>query len=157
MAGGATVHGNDGLEPIAPVGGGGEPDPAACRDLFDARLEGDGGDVVALVDDRQPVAGGARYEVVAASEALGHGQVDDRGLAVEAAAELPDLVGGKAEMFLQARTPLLQQGLAVHDHQGGLAMLGEERARHHGLPCPRRRHEDPMLVAGKEINDALKK
>ena len=116
MAGRAAVHGDDGLEPVAPVGGGGEPDPATCRDLFDARLEGDGGDVVALVDDHQPVAGGERCEVVAAGEALGHGQVDDRGLAVAAAAKLPDLVGRQAEVLLQARTPLLQQGLAIHDH-----------------------------------------
>jgi hypothetical protein len=88
---------------------------------------------VALVDDHQPIAGGERCEVVAAGEALGHGQVDDRGLVVAAAAKLPDLVGRQAELLLQARTPLLQQGLAIHDHQGGLTMLGEERARHHGL------------------------
>jgi hypothetical protein len=127
VASGAAVHGDDGLEPVTPVGGGREPDPAACRDLLDARLEGDGRDVVAFVDDHQPIAGGARYEIAAVGEALGHGQVDNRGLAVAAAAELPDLVGREAEMLLEARTPLLQQGLAVHDHQGRLAVPREER------------------------------
>jgi hypothetical protein len=52
------LHGDQVVELVAPVRGGGQPEPAARRDLLDRVLEGCGWNVVALVGDDQPVSGG---------------------------------------------------------------------------------------------------
>ena len=71
------MHGHHRLEAVAPVGGGGQAEPPRRRDLAHGTFKHGGWDVVALVDDDEPVAGGEGGEVVSFGEALRHGQVDD--------------------------------------------------------------------------------
>ena len=85
-----AVHGHERLEAVAPVGGGGEPQPPSHRDVAYGPFEGHGRDVVAFVDDDQPVGRGEFGDVVAAGEALDHGHVDNAGGPVPATAELPE-------------------------------------------------------------------
>ena len=66
VADGAELEGNEVVESVAAVRGGGQAEPAPSRDVPDGVLERRGGDVVALVDDDQAVAGGERGQVVAA-------------------------------------------------------------------------------------------
>ena len=61
-------------------------------DLAHGTFEGDCGDVVAFVDDDEPVAGGEFGEVGAPGEALDHRDVHDVAGAVTAAADLADLL-----------------------------------------------------------------
>ncbi len=68
MADGADLDGDEIVEPVAPVEGGGQPEPAAHRDLPDRVLECRRGDVVALVGHDQPVAGGQGGDVVTARQ-----------------------------------------------------------------------------------------
>lgn len=77
------------VELVAPVGGRGEPEPAAGRDLFDGVCEPGRGNVVAFVDDDEAVIGGENGDVVAAGEGLQHrhvyGAADLRATATELA------------------------------------------------------------------------
>jgi hypothetical protein len=66
----AQLEGYQVVELIAAVRGGGESEPAAGRDLLDGVLERGGGDVVALVDDDQPVAAGELLDVGLAGQGL---------------------------------------------------------------------------------------
>jgi len=54
----ADVHGDEVVELVAPVRGGGQAEPAPDRDLPDGILEGGGWHVVALVGDDKPVPDG---------------------------------------------------------------------------------------------------
>ena len=74
----AELQRDEVVELVAAVGGGGQAEPAAGGDLADGVLEGGGRDVVALVDDDQPVAGGQLRDVVGAGQGLQGGDVDDR-------------------------------------------------------------------------------
>ena len=67
--------------------------------LLHARRERDGGKVVALVDDDEPVAFEDDRSIVAAGEALDHRDVDDAGRLVLAAADLADLLRLQTEVF----------------------------------------------------------
>ena len=96
------------VELVTSVGGGGEPEPAAGGDLGDGGREGRGGDVVALVDDDQAVAGGEVRDVLCAGEGLQGGDIDDPGgLAASAA----PLAGVDPKEFPGADAPLVRQGL----------------------------------------------
>ena len=66
----AGLHADEVIELVAPVGGGGQPEPPPGGDLPDGVLEGGGRDVVALVGDDQPVLGGQLRDVVAACQGL---------------------------------------------------------------------------------------
>jgi hypothetical protein len=60
------LHGDQVVELVAAVRGGGQPEPAPCRDLLDGVLERGGRDVMAFVGDDQAVPGGQFRDVVAA-------------------------------------------------------------------------------------------
>src|SRR3712207_9435983 len=72
--------------------------------------------VVALVDDDHPVAGGQLGDIVGARERLQGGDVDNAGGLTAAAAAL---VGPDAQQLADARPPLVGQCLAVDQHEGG--------------------------------------
>jgi len=65
VAGGAELQADQVVELVASVGGGGQTEPAAGRDLADGVLERRGGYVVAFIDHDQPVPGGEFRKVVA--------------------------------------------------------------------------------------------
>lgn len=52
----AALHRDDRLEPVAPVRRGGQPEPPAAPGIADGDLERPSREVVALVDDHQPVS-----------------------------------------------------------------------------------------------------
>ena len=143
---GTAVHGHQRLEAVAPVGGGGEPDPTAHRDLADCLFEGDGGDVVALIHDHQPVAGGELCDVVPAGEALDSSDVDDAPGPGASTAELADLLRGQVEVADEAGAPLLDERLAVDDDQRWHVVAGDEGTADEGLARAGRCHEHSEIV-----------
>jgi hypothetical protein len=72
----ADLPGDQVVELVAPVGGGGQAQPAACRDLPDGVVERRCRDVVAFVGDDQAVSGGQLGDVGAAGQRLQCGDVD---------------------------------------------------------------------------------
>jgi len=108
------LHGDQVVELVAPVRRGGQPEPAARRDLLDRVLERGSRNVVAFIGDDQPVAGGQRGDVVLASEGLQGDDVDSPAELRAAAAKLPCL---HAEELADATPPLVGQRLAVNQDQ----------------------------------------
>jgi hypothetical protein len=92
--------------------------------------------VVAFVDHHGAVALQQLLRVVQTAQALDHGEVDHAGRLGSAAADLADLVGRQAERLDQLDPPLVQQRLAVHQHQGRQAPGGDDGGPHDGLPVP---------------------
>ena len=70
------LHGNQVVELVAPVRGGGQPEPAPCRDLLDRMDERGGRDVMAFVVGDQAVPGGQLGNVVAAGQGLQGDDID---------------------------------------------------------------------------------
>ena len=108
------LHGDEVVELVAPVRRGGQPEPAARRDLLDRVLERGGRNVVAFIGDNQPVTGGQRGDVVLAGEGLQGEDVDGPTELRAAAAELPGL---HAEEIADSAAPLVGQCLAVNQDQ----------------------------------------
>jgi hypothetical protein len=107
----ADLHGDEVVELVAPVGGGGQAEPPPRSYLPDGVLERGGGDVVALVGDDQPVPGGQLRDVVAAGQCLQRDHVDGAPELGPAAAELPGL---DAEELSDPGPPLVGQCLAIY-------------------------------------------
>ena len=118
------------VELVAPVGGGGQPEPPPSGDLPDGVLERGGRDVVALIGDDQPIPGGQRRDVVAAGQGLQGDDVDSSAELGPAAAELP---GFHAEELADPRPPLVGQALTVDQDERGDLAGGDDRAGHDGL------------------------
>ena len=114
MPGRPGLHGDQVVELVAPVWGGGKPEPAACRDLLDRVLECGSRNVVTFIGDDQPVTGGQRGDVVLAGEGLQGEDVDSPAELRAAAAKLPGL---HAEELTDAAAPLVGQRFAVNQDQ----------------------------------------
>ncbi len=142
----AALHGDDLLQPVAAVGGGGEAEEVTGRRSPDCVLEGERRQVVAFVDDDESVGAEERSQVVDRLEALDHCQVDDAGQLASAAASLPDLLGRKPEQNLELGAPLVEQWFAVGEDQGRQLPFRDQRACHHGLAAAGRGDEDAALV-----------
>src|SRR5262249_59924993 len=102
--------GDEVVELVAPVRGGGQAEPAPYRDLLDGILEGGSWHVVTLVRNDQPVPGGETSDVIATGQGLQGDDVDGAAQLRPAAAELPGL---DAEEFGDPGPPLVGEGLAV--------------------------------------------
>jgi hypothetical protein len=76
VADGAKVQADEVVEFVAPVGGGGQAQPAAGGDLFDGVGEGGRRHVVAFVGDDEAVASGELGDVLTAGEGLQGDDVD---------------------------------------------------------------------------------
>jgi hypothetical protein len=72
----ADMHGDEVVEFVPPVRGGGEAQPAPCGDLPDGILEGSGWHMMALVRDDQPVPGGEAGDVVTTGQGLQGDDID---------------------------------------------------------------------------------
>jgi hypothetical protein len=112
----------------------------------DCGLEGEGRQVVALVDDDETVGGEERFQVFDRLEALDHRQVDDAGQLASAAASLPDLLRVETEEGFELRAPLVEQRLAVGEDQRRQLPFRDQRARHHRLAAAGRCDEHTALV-----------
>ena len=127
----ADLHADEVVELVAPVGGGGQPEPPPGGDLPDSVFERGGGDVVALIGHNQPVPGGQLRDVVAAGQGLQGDDVDSAAELGPAAAELPCF---HAEELADPRPPLIGQGLAVDQDERGNLAGGDDGAGYDGLP-----------------------
>jgi hypothetical protein len=127
----AELEADQVVEAVAPVGRGGEPDPAARRDGADGGLERGCRDVVALIDDDLAVGAELVGEVGSAGECLQRGDVDDSGELGSAAAELPRF---EAEEVGDLAAPLVRERLAVDQHERGNGSPGDDGTGHDGLP-----------------------
>lgn len=76
MPGGADLEGDQVIKLVTPVGGGGQAQPAPCRDLLDGVLERGRWYVVAFVGDHQPVPTYEGRDVGAAGQGLQGDDVD---------------------------------------------------------------------------------
>ena len=85
------LHGDEVVELVAPVRGGGQAKPAPDRDLLDGVLEGGRWHVVALSGDDQAVSGGEISDIVPAGQGLQCDHVDGAAQFGPACAELPAL------------------------------------------------------------------
>ena len=142
----ADLHADEVVELVAPVGGGGQPEPPPGGDLPDGVLERGGRDVVALIGDDQPVPGGQLSDVVAAGQGLQGDDVDRSSQLGPAAAELPGL---DAEELADPGPPLVGQGLAVDQDERGDLVGGDDRAGHDGLPGSGRGDEHAEVMPGQ--------
>lgn len=133
VAGRAALQGDDAFESVAAIRGGGEAKPATGRRSADASLEGHRGQVVALVNDDEPIAAEQFVGSLPAGKALDHRDVDEAAGPVLAAADHADLFVFEAEVLTESLAPLRKQWLAVDQHQGRLSMMGDDGARGHGL------------------------
>jgi hypothetical protein len=91
MPDGTDLHGDEVVELVARVGGGGQAKPAPDRDLFDGERAGGSWHVVALVGDYQPVSGGETRDIVPAGQGLQSDHLDGAAQLHPAAAKLPGL------------------------------------------------------------------
>ena len=111
----AELQGNQVVEAVTTVRGGGQSEPTASRDLLDDVLEGCRRDVVALVDHDEPVSGSQLGDVVAPGEGLQHRHVHDPSPPGAPPSELTGLDSQEDE---DLGSPLVGQCLAIHEHQG---------------------------------------
>jgi hypothetical protein len=102
-----AVHGYQSLEPVSAVRRGGQSQPDRRADLADHALEGNGRDVVAFVDDHEPISRGQFADVLPARQRLHHRDIDDAPQTASSATERADLAAFETEMLLQALAPLL--------------------------------------------------
>ena len=148
----SDLHSDQVIELVAAVRGGGQPEPAPCRDLLDRMLERSGRDVMAFVGDDQAVPGGQLRDVVAAGQGLQGDDIDRAAQLGPAAAELP---GFDAEELSDPGPPLIRKRLPVHQDESGDLMRGDDRARHHGLARSGRRDQHPQIVPGQDLDGRL--
>lgn len=150
-----ALHRDLALQAVTTVGVGRQPQhpPRRCgpHDL----LEGLRRDVVAFVSDQMRVAGEHLGEVVTAGQGLQHRDVHDPGGPVVAPADLTDLGRLQAETFGQLSPPLLDQRLAVHQHERGDGPCGDHRTPHDGLARARRCDQRAEVVVEGRIDRRL--
>jgi hypothetical protein len=109
-------------------------------------LEGDCGNMVALVDDHVTVP---RDDVVHASrpdEALEHGDVQPTRRLALACTDLADRFRIEAEEHPELGHPLVEQRLPMDEDEGAPPACRHEVGPHHRLPDARWRHEDAGVV-----------
>jgi hypothetical protein len=140
---------NELVETVTPVGGRRQAYPPPRSDLTGGILERRGGQMMALVHEDQPVAGGQLRHVLATGQRLQGDDVDDSTQRRSASAEL---ACANAEDVPDPTSPLVRQGLAVHQDQRRDAMLGDQRATHDRLTGARFCDLYPELVSS-EVRD----
>ncbi len=100
---------------------------------------------MAFVYDHQPVPGCGLGKVAAPGERLRHGNIHHAaGLAPTP--DLADLLLAQAEVLGQSIAPLVNQRLAVDDHQGRNPVMGDQGTGHDGLAGSRWSDEHPQLM-----------
>src|SRR5229473_3970974 len=104
------LQGDQVIEPVAAVGRGGQPEPAARWDLPDRMLERRCRKMMALISDHEPVSGSELGDVITAGQGLQRDDVDGPAHLRPPSAKLP---GRHTEMIADAGPPLVGERLAV--------------------------------------------
>lgn len=105
--------------------------------------------MVALVDDDLAVGTQLVGKIGPAGQGLQGGDIDDAGQFGAATAELPWF---GAEQVVDLATPLVGEGLPVHQYERGNGSFGNDRAGHHGLAGAGWGHEKPQLVGDQGLH-----
>ena len=133
------LQGDEVVELVPPIGGGGQPDPPTGRDLPDRMLERGGWHMVAFVDHHQAVPGGERADIAVAGQTLEGRDVDGPSCLGASAAPLAGL---DPEQLVDPHAPLIGQCFAVDQNQGRDCVAGDQRAGDDGLSRSRRCDQD---------------
>ena len=151
----SAIHRDELFEMIPPVGSRGQTEPVPYRHLTHDTLEGDRGDVMALVDNDEAIRLGDFAQILPTSEALCHRDVDGALCLVAAAAELTDLLGGHPEVLSETFSPLLDQRLPIDHYECGELAVGDDSAGDHGLARTWGRHEYTEMMWNERIQCTL--
>ena len=111
--------------------------------------------MVALVHDHLPVAGHEVSDLAATDEALDHRYVE---AAVGSSLPRPDLANlldVDTEEERELGQPLVEQGLAVHEHERAAGPLRDQVRPDDGLADPRRSNEGTSLMRQEGANGLL--
>ncbi len=111
--------------------------------------------MVTLVDHHESIAAEQLGDMVAAGETLDHRDVHDPGRLGRSTAQGSDLVVGQIEERAEPAAPLVQEFLAVHDHQRRRRTLSDDCAGHHRLAGTGRRHDHTPVVSSHRRDDLL--
>ena len=149
------LHVQDCFQAVTTPWGGGQADPAPVGGLADRLLEAHRRQVVAFIDDDQPVARKHLARVVSASQGLRSRQVDDATGAGPAGTELADLASSQPQELTEALPPLLGQRFGVNQDQGRGGDPSDQTTRHHRLSRAGRRHENSYFVGSQSSHRHL--
>ncbi len=122
------------VELVATVRRGGQPEPAARRDLLDDILERRGRNVVAFIGDDQPISRSERSDVVTAGEGLQGKDVDRP---PDPRPPTAKLAGLHAQQAGDLGAPLIGQRLTVHEDESRCPVYLDQGTRDHGFACAR--------------------
>ena len=114
----ATLHEDDRILAVAPDRRRGEPDHEAAFHPFQDSLEGDGGDVMAFIDDHLSVAVDQLLDVFAPGQALDDRDVDDTTGIALAATDHTDPGGRQFQECLKPFLPLPEQVGTMDEYKG---------------------------------------
>jgi hypothetical protein len=111
--------------------------------------------VVALVNHDESVFSSQLFKIVSTSEALDHSDIDHAELTIATASQLTDTLRRQAEVLRKTIPPLINERLAINDHERGHVSMRNQRAGEHGLSCSWRGHKDAEIVVGKRFESSL--
>ena len=151
----SAIHRDELLEMIPPVGSRGQSEPVPYRHLTNDALEGDGRNVMALVDNDEAIRLGDFAQIFPSSEALCHRDIDGALCLVATATKLTDLLCGHPEVLSETLSPLLDQRLPIDHYECGEPAVGDDSAGDHGLARTWRRHEYTEIMWNERIQCAL--
>ena len=137
------LQGDQIVQLVASVGSCRQTQPPPRGDLAYGVLERRRWNVVAFIDDHQPVGRGQLGQIVSPRQGLQHRHIDRAPHLGSTSAELTD---GHAEVLLHTRPPLVSQRPAVDEDQRRGRVVGDRRARDDGLPSAGRSDEHSELV-----------
>ena len=122
------------LKTVPTIGCGGQAQDMLGSDLPHHALEIERRGMVAFVDNHLPILAHQIADTLAGGQALDHGYIDAPRRFLSAAADLSHFLGAEPQEALKLGTPLVQEGLAVDEHQGVYATQSGHVGTQHRLP-----------------------
>jgi hypothetical protein len=132
------------FESVPSLRGGRQPEPVLRGYSVQHIGESRGGNMVAFVDNSEPVPGGDLIDVRPPCQRGQQRNVNDTSRSRPSATHLSAL---DTEMGFDAMAPLIGQGFAVDEDERGRRACRDRSARHDGLAGARRRDQDAGFLA----------
>ena len=111
--------------------------------------------MVTFVDNYLPILADQIADTLAGGEALDHGYIDAPRRFLPAAADLSHFLGAEPQEALKLGAQLVQEGLAVHEHQGVHPPKGGHVGPQHRLSGTGRSHKDPQVEGLHDLHGLL--
>jgi hypothetical protein len=118
---------------VSPLRRGRQSQQKPCLCLGQHALEGNGGKMVAFIDDDVPVVRDEIVNAILAHQALNHRDVEPSVRLTLTAADLSDILIGNTKKHRKLRNPLLEQRLSVDENQCVAGALRDEIGPENGL------------------------